>query len=92
MLTDLLNESYTADLEESWENERTATPVRAFAVRLYQTGYSLRETTTTLAELGIEGSHGAVWDWVHRLADSSYDSPTSTRALLSCGPSERLAF
>ena len=45
MLADLLNESYEADLEESRENERTAMPVRAFAVRLHQTGCSLRETT-----------------------------------------------
>jgi putative transposase len=41
MLTDPLNESYTANLEESWENEGTATPVRAFAVRLHQTSCSL---------------------------------------------------
>ncbi len=45
MLADLLNESYEPDFEEFWENERTATPVRTFAVRLHQTGCSLRETT-----------------------------------------------
>ncbi|SFS67529.1 IS6 family transposase [Halostagnicola kamekurae] len=78
MLADLLSESYAADLEEPWENERTATPVRAFAVRLHQTGCSLRETTTILAELGVKRSHGAVWNWVHRLADSRYDPPTAT--------------
>jgi putative transposase len=77
MLADLLSESYAADLEESWENERTATPVRAFAVRLHATGCSLRETTTILAELGVERSHGAVWNWVHRLADSVPDPPTA---------------
>jgi putative transposase len=75
MLADLLSESYDADLEEAWENERTATPVRAFAVRLHATGCSLRETTTILAELGVERSHGAVWNWVHRLADSVSDPP-----------------
>jgi len=53
------------------------TPVRAFAVRLHQTGCSLRETTTILAELGVERSHGAVWTWVHRLADSGCDPPTA---------------
>ncbi len=77
MLADLLNESYDVDLEESWENERTATPVRAFAVRLHLTGCSLRETTTILAELGVERSHGAVWNWVHRLADSGRDPPSA---------------
>ena len=45
-LTDLLSESYEADLEETWENERMATPVRALAVRLHATGCSLRETTS----------------------------------------------
>ncbi|GGM66101.1 putative transposase [Halarchaeum rubridurum] len=75
MLADLLSESYEPDLEETWENERTATPVRAFAVRLHQTGCSLRETTTVLAELGVERSHGAVWNWVHRMADSGCDPP-----------------
>ncbi|WP_323677924.1 IS6 family transposase [Halorubellus sp. PRR65] len=77
MLADLLNETYDGDLEEVWENERTATPVRAFAVRLHQTGCSVRETTTILAELGVERSHGAVWNWVHRLADSGCDPPTA---------------
>ena len=75
MLADLLSERYTADLEESWENERTGTPVRAFAVRLHETGCSLRETTTILPDLGVERSHGTVWNWVHRLADSDCDPP-----------------
>ena len=60
MLADLLSESYNADLEEAWENDRTATPVRAFAVQLHATGCSLRETTTSLTELGVKRSHGAV--------------------------------
>jgi putative transposase len=51
------------------------TPVRAFAVQLHATGCSLRETTTILAKLGVERSHGAVWNWVHRLADSVPDPP-----------------
>jgi putative transposase len=50
MLADLLNENLDDGLEESWERERTATPVRAFAVRLHATGCSLRGTTTILAE------------------------------------------
>jgi putative transposase len=76
MLADLLSESCDADLEEVWKNERTATPVRAFAVRLHQTGCSVRETATILAELGVERLHGAVWNWVHRPADSGCDPPT----------------
>jgi putative transposase len=77
MLADLLSECFATDLEETWERERTATPVRAFAVRLHATGCSLRETTTILAELGVERSHQAVWQWVHRLADSVPDPPTA---------------
>ncbi|GAB7121159.1 hypothetical protein JCM9743_36300 [Natrinema sp. JCM 9743] len=38
MLADLLSESYAAEFDECWERERTATPVRAFAVRLHATG------------------------------------------------------
>ncbi len=43
--------------------------------RLHATGCSLRETTTILAELGVERSYGAVWNWVRRLADSVPDLP-----------------
>jgi putative transposase len=75
MLADLLSENYDLDLKEFWENEQTATPIRAFAVCLHQISCSLRETTTILAELGVERSHGAVWSRVHRLADSGCDPP-----------------
>ncbi|GAA0276013.1 IS6 family transposase [Halobacterium noricense] len=78
MLADLLSECFAADLEETWERERTATPVRAFAVRLHATGCSLKETTTILAELGVERSHQDVWQWVHRLADSVPDPTTAS--------------
>jgi putative transposase len=78
MLADLLSKCFAADLEETWERERTATPVRTFAVRLHATGCSLRETTTILAESGVERSHQAVWQWVHRLADSVPDPPTAS--------------
>jgi len=75
MLADLLSDCYDADLEETWENERTANALMGVAVRLHETGCSLRETTTILAELGVERSHGAVWNWVHRLDDSDCDPP-----------------
>ncbi|MGQ4557325.1 IS6 family transposase [Halobellus sp. GM3] len=78
MLSDLLNKDLDGELDECWERERTATPVRAFAVRLHATGCSLRETTTILAELGVERSHQAVWQLVHRLADSVPDPPSAT--------------
>ena len=53
------------------------TPVRAFAARLHAAGCSLRETAAVLGLLGIERTHGAVWSWVHRLADSVGDLPSA---------------
>jgi len=50
---------------------------QAFAVRHHATGCSLRETTAILAELGVQRSYQAVWQWVHRLSDSVPDSPTA---------------
>ena len=78
MLADLLSESYDTDLEESWENERSANALTGVAVRLHQTGCSLREITTILAELAVERSHGAVWNWVYRLSDSGRDPRTAS--------------
>jgi transposase-like protein len=77
MLADLLSECFAADLKECWERERTATPVRAFAVRLFATGCSLRETEAILRSLGVERSHQAIWQWVHRMADSVPDPPSA---------------
>jgi len=71
LLTETLD---TANLE-CWERERTATPVRAFAVRLHATGCSLRETQEILRLFGVERSHQAIWQWVHQVADSIPDPP-----------------
>lgn len=73
MLADLLSESYAA------ENNRTATPVRAFAIRSKKLG-SLREATMILANLAVQRSQGAVWNWVYRLSDYSCD-PLTTQTL-----------
>lgn len=77
MLADLFSESYDADLEEGWERERTATPVRAFAVRLHATGCSLRETKEILRLFGVERSRQAIFQWVCRLSDRVDDPPTA---------------
>jgi putative transposase len=55
--------------------ERTAMPVRAFAVRLHATGCSLRETQEILRLFGVERSPQAIWQWVHQIADSAPDPP-----------------
>ena len=77
MLADLLSECFAADFKECWERERTATPVRAFAVRLHATGCSLRETSEILRLLDVERSHQGIWEWVHRLADSVLVPPSA---------------
>ncbi|WP_158059519.1 IS6 family transposase [Halorussus halophilus] len=74
----LLKKSLDTTTLECCQRERTATPVRAFAVRLHAAGLSLRETAAILGLFGVEWSHGAVWQWVHRLADSVSDPPTAT--------------
>jgi len=77
-LADLLRETLDTATLECWQRERTATPVRAFAVRLHAAGCSLRETAAILGLLGVERTHGAVWNWVHRLADSVDDPSSAT--------------
>jgi transposase-like protein len=37
----------------------------------------LRETAAILELVGVERTHGAVWSWVHRLADSVGDPPST---------------
>jgi transposase-like protein len=76
-LADLLSECFVAEFKECWERERMATPVRVFVVRLYAIGCSLRETEVILRSLGVEQSHQAIWQWVHRLADSVSDPPSA---------------
>ena len=61
MLADLLSESLAADYEGCWERERTATPVRVFAVQHHATGCSLRETKAILRLFGVQRSHQATW-------------------------------
>ncbi len=46
-LADLLSESYAAEFDECWERERTATPVRAFAVQLHATLFASRDTSNS---------------------------------------------
>ncbi len=77
---ELLSETLETTNLECWENERTATPVRAFAVRLHATGCSLRETKEILRLFGVKRSHQAVFQWVHRLADSVSDPPSARTA------------
>ena len=77
-LSDLLDEALETVDSDCWDRERTATPVRAFAVRLHSAGLSLREKTAAILDLlDVDRSHGAIWDWTHRLADNQGDPPRS---------------
>jgi len=77
MLTGLINGCYAAEFDEVWKRERTATPVRVFAVRLHATGCSLRETQAILRLIGVERSHQATWQWTYRMANSTPGPPTA---------------
>ena len=47
-LADLLKERLDVENQDTWENERTPTPVRCFAVRLHSIGLSFREVEVVL--------------------------------------------
>ena|SRR5699024_6436217 len=72
-LGDLLRETLSVDCDEVWENERTPTPVRVFGVRLHSMGLSLREIVAVFEWLGIDRSHGTVWNWTHTLSEAQED-------------------
>ena len=76
-LEDLLRETLEVDCDEVWENERTPTPVRVFGVRLHSMGLSVREVVAVLEWLGVDRSHGAVWNWTHKFAEHQEDPPTA---------------
>jgi putative transposase len=76
-LGDLLRETLNVDCDEVWDNERTPTPVRVFGVRLHSMGLSLREVVAVFDWLGVDRSHGAVWNWTHTLSETQTDPPTA---------------
>jgi putative transposase len=76
-LADLLRTNLDTAQLECWQRERTATPVRAFAVRLHAIGCSLRETAAILRCFGVDRSFQAIFQWVHRLSDSVPGPPSA---------------
>jgi putative transposase len=77
-LTDLLRETLEEDSQDVWENERTPILVRRSGVRLHTPGLLIRETVIILELLGVDRSHGAVWNWVHTLSEAQSDPPTAS--------------
>jgi transposase-like protein len=76
-LANLLRDTLGVDCDEVWENERTPTPVRVFGVRLHSMGLSLREVVVVFDLLGVDRSHGAVWNWTHTLSEAQSDPPSA---------------
>jgi putative transposase len=62
---------------ECWERERTANALTGVAVRFHATACSLRETKEILRLFGVERSHQAICQWIHRIGDSVGDPPTA---------------
>lgn len=61
-LADLLKESLGVHCDEVWENERTPNTLTGVGVRLHSMGLSVREVVAVLDLLGIDCSHGAIWN------------------------------
>ncbi|ACV48016.1 transposase [Halomicrobium mukohataei DSM 12286] len=61
-LADPLRERLETDSQGAWENEHTLTPIRRFWVRLHTAGLSIKETVTISELLGVDHSHGSVWN------------------------------
>ena len=76
-LQELLTENVETPSIECWDDESTASALRALAVRLHSTGISLRETAAALESIGVYRSHQAVFQWTHRVGENSPDPPTA---------------
>jgi len=68
-LADLFRETLNVDCNEVWETECTPTLARV-GVHLYSIGFLVREVVPVLESLGINRSHGAIWNWTHKLAEA----------------------
>ena len=76
-LQELLTETVETPSIEYWDDESTASALRALAVRLHSTGISLRETAAALETFDVFRSHQAVFQWVHRVGEKTPDPPTA---------------
>ena len=75
-LADLLKETIDLPDDDVWENLRTPTPKRVFGARLHSIGLSVRGVPAVLELLGVDRSHGAVWNWTHDIAEAQAGPPT----------------
>jgi len=77
-LADHLREHLDIENQDAWENERTPTPIRCFAVRVHSMGLSVREVEAVFDWLGVDRSFQAIWNWKETLADTQSDPPTAS--------------
>lgn len=77
LLSNLLKQSLDTATLECWQRELTANALTGVAVRLHAAGLSLRETEAILRLIGVGRSFQAIFQWVHRLADSVSDPPSA---------------
>jgi putative transposase len=76
-LRDLLEKYVGVDGQDIWENERTPTPMRCFAVQLHSMGLSVRGIEGVLARLGVDRCYQAVRNWKEKLPETQSDLPTA---------------
>ena len=76
-LSDLLDEALGAVDTDCWVRDRTATPEGVRRPPPFCGALAARDVAI-LDLLGVDRSHGAIWEWTHRLADDQYDPPRST--------------
>ncbi len=74
-LADLLKDRLDVDNQDVWENERTPTPMRCFAVRLHSMGLSVRDVEGVLELLGVDRCYQVVWNWKETLAETQHAPP-----------------
>lgn len=58
------------------ERALATTPIHLLGVRLHSMGLSVREVAALLGWLGVERSHGAVYNWTHKPVEQQEDLPT----------------
>ena len=76
-LANFLKERLDVENQDTWENERTPTPVRRFPVRLHLIGLSLCEVEAVLDWLGVDRCHQSIWYWRETAAQTQSDPSTA---------------
>jgi hypothetical protein len=72
-LADSLKNTLAVDCNEAWENGRLPSTRTGVRVRLHSGGLSLREAVAVFELLGVDCSHGAIWNRTHSLFDAQSD-------------------